>query len=95
MNRLTIMLAAVLVGCSTASAPAPFAMSLDDAKVGQLPPGWTAAKTGQGSGSVWKVLEDPTAPGGKKVLAQTSDQGQGDGSSTSASPTTPATRTWT
>ena len=26
---------------------------------------------------MWKVLEDPTAPGGKKVLAQTSDQGKG------------------
>ncbi len=76
MNRLTLMLASALVGCSTASTPAPFAMSLEDAKVGQLPPGWTAAKTGQGSGSVWKVLEDPTAPVGKRVLAQTSDQGR-------------------
>ena len=36
------------------------------------PQGWSAAKTGEGPGSVWKVVEDT---GGKKVLAQTSDQG--------------------
>ncbi len=50
----------------------PFVLSLDKAKVGELPAGWSAAKTGEGPGSVWKVLEDK---GGKKVLAQTSDQG--------------------
>ncbi len=50
----------------------PFVLSLDKAKVGELPEGWSAAKTGEGPGSVWKVLEDK---GGKKVLAQTSDQG--------------------
>jgi len=49
-----------------------FALSLDKAKVGELPTGWVAAKTGEGPGSVWKVLEDKN---GKKVLAQTSDQG--------------------
>ncbi|MGO9110825.1 MAG: family 16 glycoside hydrolase, partial [Thermoguttaceae bacterium] len=51
---------------------APFALSLDKAKVGELPEGWSAAKTGEGPGSVWKVLEDKN---GKKVLAQISDQG--------------------
>ena len=50
----------------------PFVLLLDEAKVGELPAGWAAAKTGEGPGSVWKVLEDK---GGKKVLAQTSDQG--------------------
>jgi hypothetical protein len=76
MKRLTVLLASAMVASSTAYAAAPFAMSLDDATIGQLPKGWTADKTGQGSGSVWKVLEDPTAPGGKRVLAQTSDQGR-------------------
>ena len=52
----------------------PFVLSLADAKAGQLPADWTATRTGQGPGSVWKVVEDTTAPGGKS-LAQTSDQG--------------------
>lgn len=47
----------------------------EDAKVGELPKGWSSAKTGQGPGSVWKVIEDPTAPAGPKVLAQTSADG--------------------
>lgn len=50
-------------------------MWLSDAKVGELPKGWVAAKTGEGPGSVWRVVEDATAPKGAKVLAQTSDKG--------------------
>jgi hypothetical protein len=57
---------------STACAAAPFVLSLDNAKIGELPQGWTAAKTGEGPGSVWKVVADRD---GKKVLAQTSAQG--------------------
>ena len=53
---------------------APFVLSLDEAEIGELPEGWVAAKTGEGSGSVWKVVEDARRHG-KKVLAQTSDQG--------------------
>ena len=49
-----------------------FALSLDKAKVGELPKGWVTSKTGEGPGSVWKVLEDKK---GKKVLAQTSNEG--------------------
>jgi len=49
----------------------PFALSLDEAEVGRQPQGWTAAKTGDGPGSVWKVVQD----GDKKVLAQTSAEG--------------------
>ena len=40
--------------------------------VGKVPAGWTAAKTGKGDGSVWKVVEDATAPSKSGlVLAQT------------------------
>ncbi len=46
-----------------------------NAKVGSLPSGWSAAKTGTGDGSVWKIHEDATAPSGKKVLTQTSSAG--------------------
>lgn len=42
------------------------------ADFGQLPAGWKADKTGAGAGSVWKVVEDNTAPSGAGcVLAQT------------------------
>ena len=50
-----------------------FALSLDKAEVGEFPKGWVAAKTGEGPGSVWKVMEDKK---GKKVLAQTSNEGR-------------------
>ena len=45
----------------------------EDGMVGQLPKGWSSAKTGDGLGSVWKVVEDISAPKGKKALAQTSE----------------------
>jgi len=47
----------------------------EEATVGTLPSGWTEAKTGTGPGSIWKVLEDASAPKGSKVLAQTSSDG--------------------
>src|SRR5260370_28958645 len=47
-----------------------FKFSKDD--VGKLPKGWKAEKTGKGEGSVWKVVEDDTAPSKSGVaLAQT------------------------
>lgn len=42
--------------------------------VGKLPARWKADKTGKGEGSVWKVVEDATAPSKSDfVLAQTAD----------------------
>ncbi len=39
--------------------------------VGKVPAGWQTAKTGKGDGSVWKVVEDATAPSKSGlVLAQ-------------------------
>ena len=75
MNRMIIILALANMLPSAARATAPFVMSLDKATVGELPQGWSAAKTGEGPGSVWKVVEDATAPHGKKALAQTSVEG--------------------
>ncbi|HVV99230.1 MAG TPA: hypothetical protein VHB77_02750, partial [Planctomycetaceae bacterium] len=49
--------------------------TFEDTAVGELPKGWTASKTGEGAGSVWKVTDDPTAPAGSKVLTQTSSEG--------------------
>jgi hypothetical protein len=44
--------------------------NFEDATVDELPAGWIAAKTGEGPGSVWKVVQDQS-----KVLAQTSSEG--------------------
>jgi hypothetical protein len=48
----------------------PASWDFDEATIGELPTGWTAAKTGDGPGSVWKVVQDKS-----KVLAQTSSAG--------------------
>ena len=45
--------------------------NFDSATEGELPKGWTAAKTGEGPGSVWKIMLD----GKQKVMAQTSAEG--------------------
>ena len=42
--------------------------------VGKVPAGWKAEKTGKGDGSIWKVVEDDTAPSkAGYVLAQTAE----------------------
>jgi hypothetical protein len=73
MKRPFFVCLIVFIAAQTFAAE-PYRLDLRDTKVGELPGGWKAAKTGNGSGSVWKVLEDPAAPGGK-TLAQTSAKG--------------------
>lgn len=49
-------------------------ITFDKADVDKLPKGWTAAQTGKGDGSVWKVVADDSAPTRKGyVLAQTTE----------------------
>ena len=67
-------LLALLLGALLAD-DRPVRWTFEDAKVDKLPDGWTADKTGKGEGSVWKVLEDASAPAGSHVLAQTSSEG--------------------
>jgi hypothetical protein len=43
--------------------------------VGALPAGFTTGLTGGGGPVDWRVLDDPSAPAGPKVLAQTSADG--------------------
>src|SRR5258708_981208 len=46
----------------------------DKKDVGKLPAGWKSAKTGEGEGSVWKLVADDTAPSKSGVaLAQTAE----------------------
>lgn len=56
------------VACGQESKPQVW--DFEDAAVGKVPSGWTAAKTGDGEGCVWKVVEDKSAPSGARVLAQ-------------------------
>jgi hypothetical protein len=77
MRRATavvIALGAFLLG---ADAPAEDSKSLSfkDAELGELPKGWTAAKTGKGEGSVWKVVVDEDSPDGGRAIAQVSADG--------------------
>lgn len=75
MNSLCAVL--MLVTSNWCDAKKPTRWDFEDATVGKLPADWTATQTGEGDGSVWKVLEDATAPKGKKVLAQTAAKGPG------------------
>jgi len=65
----------VLGACGVAAAQGPTTWSFDDAKAGELPVGWASAKTGEGPGSEWKVVE--AERNGKKnlALAQVSSEG--------------------
>jgi hypothetical protein len=47
-------------------------IDFETAAPGALPPGVTGALTGSGGPVAWTIVEDPTAPAGPKVLAQTS-----------------------
>jgi hypothetical protein len=50
----------------------PKPITFDKADVGKLPASWKSDKTGQGEGSVWKVVADETAPSKSGyALAQT------------------------
>jgi hypothetical protein len=66
-------LAVVIAGLALAAdKESVFRFSKDDA--GKVPSGWTAAQTGKGEGSVWKVVADKTAPSKTGyVLAQTAE----------------------
>lgn len=71
---------AVLVGVTiwlAAGAPDGVRWIFEDSPVDKVPEGWSVAKTGDGPGSVWKVMEDESAPRGTHVLAQVSSEGPG------------------
>jgi hypothetical protein len=75
MKKNAIWLAVLGLFLLAADDPAGRSLSFKDAKVGELPKGWTAAKTGKGEGSVWKIVEDESSPDGGKALAQVSADG--------------------
>jgi len=75
MRWTTMMALLALAGttlCADESKVRTFKFSKDD--VGKVPAGWKAEKTGKGEGSVWKVVEDASAPSKTGVvLAQTAE----------------------
>ncbi len=73
--RLWVLMAMVLGLSCTVNAEEPKkAMTFHKADVGKLPAGWNAQKTGEGIGSLWKVLADDSAPASKGyVLAQVNE----------------------
>ena len=74
MKRLCALFGLCVMIFLAAEAPQDNWLNLESAAAGKLPQGWIAAKTGEGPGSAWQVVEDSTAPGGK-ALAQTSADG--------------------
>jgi hypothetical protein len=72
LTSLALLLLAGTVHAAADEKPRPFRFPRE--ALGKLPPGWQAAKTGRGEGSVWKVVADATAPSGTGlVLAQTAE----------------------
>jgi hypothetical protein len=72
MRRWSLAVVVLLAPALLAAEKAP-ALKLSKDDVGKLPAGWKAAQTGKGK-SVWKVVEDDTAPSKSGfALAQTSD----------------------
>ena len=68
-----LFVATALAVCSSGFSPSQaesLTWDFEDVAVGQLPAHWSSAKAGEGEGSVWKVIEDKTAPAGGHVLAQ-------------------------
>jgi hypothetical protein len=49
--------------------------SFDNDEEGALPTGWVATKTGDGPGSIWKIVADDSDGKRGRVLAQTSAEG--------------------
>jgi hypothetical protein len=72
MNRRGLLLAAASAATATSvDAQQSIAVALGRAQAGQLPEGFSTARTGQGAPSAWSVADDASVPGGR-VLAQTS-----------------------
>ena len=71
MRRLSLCAILLFVSWAVAADKTP-TLKLTKDDVGKLPAGWKSAKTGEGDGSVWKVVADDTAPSKSGyVLAQT------------------------
>lgn len=75
MRRFIGVMGVALVGMAVQAADDKVqSITFEKGEVGKLPKGWTVDKTGKGDGSVWKIVEDKTAPSKKgQVLVQTAE----------------------
>ena len=60
-----------LLAFAEVSSAAQIVLDFDTAEVGKLPTDFSTALTGGGGPVTWVVKEEPSAPSGGKVLAQT------------------------
>jgi len=67
------MLLAVLLTLALPTRAEETMINFDDSEVDKTPTDFSTALTGGGGPVSWLIKEDPTAPSGKKVLAQTSN----------------------
>jgi hypothetical protein len=70
MNHLTLVTALTFAGLGIGVEGDDKKIAFDAANIGALPTGWKIAKTGNGTGGDWKIVEDKDAAGGM-ALAQT------------------------
>jgi hypothetical protein len=47
-------------------------LDFEGPQMGSVPPGFSPGLTGKGASPAWKVVDDPTAPAGPRVVAETS-----------------------
>jgi hypothetical protein len=66
------MIVSLVSATALSQSAAPLQLDFENTEAGALPDSFRAALTGKGGPVKWMVLEDPTAPAGRKVLAQTS-----------------------
>jgi len=70
---LPVLILAVCLSTEPAGAQqATGKIDFEGTQVGSAPPGFSPGLTGKGSSPAWKVVDDPTAPAGAKVVAETS-----------------------
>jgi hypothetical protein len=69
---MVALLAACLGAKSTAAAQAAYRFDFEGTEVGTIPSEFSTGLTGKGLSPTWQVVEDPTAPAGPRVAAETS-----------------------
>ena len=73
--RVVGLLAMIVIGPLASWGADGGPWDFEAAREGALPSGWVAAKTGEGSGSVWKVIAAERDGKQNRALAQTSAEG--------------------
>lgn len=74
MRRLSLLCIMAISGIVQAADEKPRMITCSKGDLGKTPKGWTAASTGKGEGSVWKVVADDTSPSKTGyVIAQTAE----------------------